>query len=129
MNEENDILKYYKEELNWNPPFADIFSSYAPEALDGYLQMREYVQNGKLSPKTRELIFTILDTLDGELEGAKAHAKKAISEGLSIEELVETFVIMTMVKGINVMCTGGSEVIKAAEEHYKTLNNTDQKES
>jgi len=79
MDKQNDILKYYKEELKWNPPFADIFSSYAPEALDGYLQMRECVQNGKLSPKTRELIFTILDTLDGELEGAKAHAKKAIT--------------------------------------------------
>ena len=44
-----------------------------------------------------------------------------------MEELTEAFVIITIVKGINVLCKTGSEVIKAAEERY-TENNARNKD-
>jgi alkylhydroperoxidase/carboxymuconolactone decarboxylase family protein YurZ len=121
MDNYENILNYYKDELKWEPPFAEILSKYSPDGLKGYLVMRESVQNGHLPQKTRELIFTILDSLDDEVSGAKAHAVAAIEAGLTMEELVEAFVIVTIVKGINILCKTGVEAIKAAEERYKEL--------
>ena len=121
MDKANDLLKYYKEELKWNPPFAEILSKYSPDGLKGYLIMRESVQDGHLQKKTKELIFTILDSLDDEVSGAKAHAVAAIEAGLTMEELVEAFVIVTIVKGINVLCKTGVQAIKAAEDRYKEI--------
>lgn len=74
--------------------------------------------------KTRELIFTILDSLDDEVSGAKSHAVAAIEAGLTMEELVEAFVIVTIVKGINVLCKAGVEAIKAAEKRSQEINLT-----
>lgn len=122
MNDVESILKYYKDELKWNPPFADALSKYCPDGLRGYLVMREGVQNGHLPKKTRELIFTILDSLDDEVSGAKAHAVAAVEAGLTMEELTEAFVIVTIVKGINVLCKAGTEAIKAAEKRTKEMN-------
>lgn len=126
MSNYESILNYYKNELNWNPPFAEALSKYAPDGLKGYLMMRESVQNGHLPKKTRELIFTILDSLDDEVTGAKAHAVAAIEAGLTMEELVEAFVIVTIVKGINVLCKAGVEAIKAAEERLQQLNSANE---
>ena len=102
----------------------DILSKYSPDGLKGYLGMRESIQNGHLPRKTRELIFTILDSLDDEVSGAKAHAVAAIEAGLTMEELVEAFVIVTLVKGINVLCKTGVEVIKEAEKRFQKINST-----
>ncbi|GLC30128.1 carboxymuconolactone decarboxylase family protein [Clostridium omnivorum] len=126
MSNYESILNYYKNELNWNPPFAEALSKYAPDGLKGYLMMRESVQNGHLPKKTRELIFTILDSLDDEVTGAKAHAVAAIEAGLTMEELMEAFVIVTIVKGINVLCKAGVEAIKAAEERLQQLNSANE---
>lgn len=125
MENNNELLKYYKEDLKWNPPFSDILAKYSPEGLKGYLTMRQSVQNGQLPAKYKELIFTILDSLDDEISGAKAHAIQAIDEGLKVEEMVEAFMIVIMVKGINVMCKTGVEVIKTAEERYEELTKDD----
>lgn len=114
-----DILSYYKEELGWNPPFAQILGKYVPEGLEGYLKIREGINEGSLDKKTRELIFTILDSLDNELEGAKAHARAAVDNGLTPKELTEAFMIVTVVKGINTLCKTGVHVIEAAEEREK----------
>ena len=84
--------------------------------------MRESIQNGHLPKKTRELIFTILDSIDDEVSGAKAHAVAAVEAGLTIEELTEAFVIVTIVKGINVLCKTGTEAIKAAENRLNEIN-------
>jgi len=124
MDDVESILNYYEDELKWNPPFADILSKYSPDGLKGYLVMRESIQNGHLPKKTRELIFTILDSLDDEVSGAKAHAVAAIEAGLTMEELVEGFVIVTIVKGINVLCKTGVEAIKEAEKRFQEINLT-----
>lgn len=119
MKDCESILNYYKNELNWDPPFAETLSKYSPDALKGYLVMRESIQDGPLPQKTRELIFTILDSLDDEVSGAKAHAVAAVEAGLTMEELTEAFVIVTIVKGINVLCKAGMEAIHAAEQYLQ----------
>ena len=122
MDDSKRILDYYRNELKWNPPFAETLTKYAPDALNGYLIMRESVQNGHLPKKTRELIFTILDSLDDEASGAKAHAIAAVEAGLTLEELTEAFVIVTIVKGINVLYKTGVEAIKSAETRLEEIN-------
>lgn len=121
MRDLEGILNYYKNELKWNPPFAETLSKYSKDGLKGYLVMRESIENGHLPKKTRELIFTILDSLDDEVSGAKAHAVAAIEAGLTIEELVEAFMIVTVVKGINVLCKVGVEVIEEAEKKAQEI--------
>ncbi len=115
----SELLRYYREELKWNPPFAEAMEKYTPKALEGYLGMRQAVNEGALPSKTVELLFTILDSLDDETAGAKAHAIAAIDAGLTVQELVEAFNIVTIVKGINVMCKSGVAAIEAAEEHSR----------
>lgn len=39
-----------------------------------------------------------------------------------MEELVEAFVIVTIVKGINVLCKTGVEAIKVAEKRFQEIN-------
>ncbi|MCI1995140.1 MAG: carboxymuconolactone decarboxylase family protein [Clostridium luticellarii] len=126
MEDVESILDYYKNELKWNPPFAEILSKYSPNGLKGYLVMRESIQKGHLPKKTSELIFTILDSLDDEASGARAHAVAAVEAGLTMEELVEAFVIVTIVKGINVLCKTGVQAIEAAEKKYKEMGLTDE---
>lgn len=120
--EKKNILEYYKNELNWNPPFAEALSKYSPDGLKGYLTMRESIQTGPLPKKTSELIFTILDSLDNEVSGAKAHAAAAVDAGLTMQELTQAFVIVTIVKGINVLCKAGVEAIKAAEKRLQEID-------
>lgn len=126
MEDVESILDYYKNELKWNPPFAEILSKYSPNGLKGYLIMRESIQKGHLPKKTSELIFTILDSLDDEASGARAHAVAAVEAGLTMEELVEAFVIVTIVKGVNVLCKTGVQAIEAAEKKYKEMGSHDE---
>ncbi|MDQ7094457.1 carboxymuconolactone decarboxylase family protein [Desulfosporosinus sp. PR] len=121
MEKNKDILRYYREELKWEPPFADILAKYSPDALEGYFTMRKSIQDGELPRKTAELIFTILDSLDNEVSGAKAHAVAAVEAGLTVGELVEAFNIVTIVKGINVLCKTGIDAIMAAEERFNEI--------
>ncbi|XWX61977.1 carboxymuconolactone decarboxylase family protein [Desulfitobacterium sp. AusDCA] len=50
-----------------------------------------------------------------------AHAAAAIDAGLTVEELVQAFKIVTIVKEINVLCKSGIDVRKAAEERYNEI--------
>ncbi|WP_207652424.1 hypothetical protein [Desulfosporosinus sp. FKB] len=85
MEKDKDLLKYYREDLKWEPPFEDVLSMYSPDALEGYFTMRKSVQDGELPRKTVELIFTILDSLDDEASGAKANVVAADCERVENE--------------------------------------------
>lgn len=120
---ETDFLEYYEKELGWAPPFVKVLAKYSPGALDGYLTMRKEVMHepprGALPRKIKEMLFTILDCVTGEVNGAKAHARAAVDAGLTTEELVEGLVIAVMVTGIPTMCKAGVDAIGAAEERIK----------
>ena len=121
-----ETVQYYEKELGWVPPFVIILAKYSPGALDGYLTMRKEVfkepPEGALPRKTKEMLFTILDCVTGEVNGAKAHARAAIDAGLTMEELVEGFIIAIITTGITTMCKAGVEAINAAEERLKHKN-------
>jgi alkylhydroperoxidase/carboxymuconolactone decarboxylase family protein YurZ len=93
---------------------------HAPGAFAGYGLMRASLMRdrdagGALDLKTKELVFTLLDTLVGQTRGAKAHAANAIRLGLTLPELAEGLVQCVMVGGITVWNLTGAEVMAHAE--------------
>jgi alkylhydroperoxidase/carboxymuconolactone decarboxylase family protein YurZ len=120
MNQKEEAtIRYYEQELGWVPPFVRVLAKYSPGSLDGYLAMRRAVSRtppeGALPKKIKDLIFAILDCVAGDANGAKAHAVAAIDAGLTMNELVEGFVIAAMVTGIPTLCNLGVQAIDAAE--------------
>lgn len=93
MNDFENILNDYKNEIKQNPVFAELISNYSQDRLKVYLILSEYAQNEELPQKTRELFFAILNCFDGDAIVAKAHAIAAIEAGLTMEELIQEFAI------------------------------------
>lgn len=120
---EVEIIRYYENELGWVPPFVEMFAKHAPGPLEGYMVMRRAVMEdppkGALPRKTKEMLFSILDSVTGEANGAKAHARAAIAAGLTPEELAEGYAIAVIVTGITTMCKGGADSIRVAEEEQR----------
>jgi alkylhydroperoxidase/carboxymuconolactone decarboxylase family protein YurZ len=71
---------------------------------------------GALPKKVKELIFVVLDTVAGNVEGGKAHAKAAIKAGATVAEIAESLVITMYLMGVPTMEVAGKEILKAAIE-------------
>lgn len=100
------------------PPSYETLIEHAPQVFAGYGMIRDFVMRtpengGALDLKTKELIFTLLDTLAGHKDGAISHAKVAMKNGLTMPELVEGLVQVVMVGGIPTWNSVGVEVIAA----------------
>ncbi len=100
--------------------FPDQFAllhQHAPAAFAGYGLMRNAVMQdrpqGALDLKTKELVFTLLDTLGGNRQGAENHAKAAMKLGLTVPELAEGLVQVIMVGGITTWNLVGQHVLRA----------------
>ena len=103
------------------PPNFSLLAEHAPAALAGYGLMRAHVMRdredgGALDLKTKELIFSLLDTLAGQTTGARNHAIAAMKLGLTLPELAEGLVQVLMVGGITTWNLTGAEVMRAAAE-------------
>ena len=102
------------------PPSYEVLIEHAPQVFAGYGMIRDFVmrtpeEGGALDLKTKELIFTLLDTLAGQKEGAIAHAKVAMKNGLTMPELIEGLVQVVMVGGIPTWNSVGVEVVAACK--------------
>lgn len=110
--------KHFQETLGAVPAAVSVLAQHAPGALDGYLSLREYVYreppDGHLDASSRELLFVVLDVVEGHFDGAKAHAEAAIKAGLSVEALTQGLVIAMMVSGIHTWSMFGADVVSHA---------------
>ena len=102
------------------PDQFQLMQKYAPAAFAGYgltrsALMKDRAEGGALDLKTKELIFALLDTLHGDLMGAKAHGVLAIKLGLTLPELAEGLVQVLMVGGITTWNNVGQHVMRACE--------------
>ena len=86
----------------------------APEALPGYLALREFAYGGALDRRTVELLFTVLDVVQGHTEAAKAHVEEGVKAGLSVAQLAEALTVAMMVCGISTFATSGHHVLRHA---------------
>ena len=99
-----------------------LLAEHAPGAFAGYGLMRDYVMQeksagGALDMRSKELIFTLLDTLAGQAGSAKNHAAEAIRHGVTLAELAEGLVQVIMVGGITTWNRAGADVLR----HCATL--------
>uniref|UniRef100_A0A9E7ZZC7 Carboxymuconolactone decarboxylase family protein n=1 Tax=Bosea sp. NBC_00436 TaxID=2969620 RepID=A0A9E7ZZC7_9HYPH len=109
------------------PPPYGVMIEHAPQAFAGYGLIRDYVMRspedgGALDLKTKELIFALLDTLAGQKEGAIAHAKLAVRNGLTLAELTEGLIQVVIVGGILTWNTIGAEVVTACAAERLSRN-------
>src|SRR5580692_7539375 len=103
------------------PEQFQLLQKHAPAAFAGYglmrsALMRDRADGGALDLKTKELLFTVLDTLHGDLNGALNHGLTAMKMGLSLPELAEGLVQVLMVGGITTWNNVGQKVMRACEE-------------
>jgi|FaiFalDrversion2_1042247.scaffolds.fasta_scaffold23203_2 alkylhydroperoxidase/carboxymuconolactone decarboxylase family protein YurZ len=120
MITKKEVMDYFRNELGWVPEFVEILADYAPSALKGMLEFRRGFMAeppvGALPKKVKELIFVVLDTVAGNVEGGKAHAKAAIKAGATVAEIAESLVITMYLMGVPTMEVAGKEILKAAIE-------------
>ena len=107
------------------PENFKLLAEHAPGAFAGYGLMRDSVmrdrdKGGALDLKTKELVFTLLDTLLGQSTGAKNHAAAAIRHGLTLPELAEGLVQVIMAGGITTWNTTGADVMRHCAEIVHT---------
>src|SRR5690349_21561412 len=114
----DEVYGYYRSNLGYIPPFVEILARYNPDALRGFLTIRESVMKsppeGALPPTFKEIIFVILDCTRSNSEGAEAHARNFVKLGGKVPELVEAIVIASYVTGLEVLVNVGAKAIKAA---------------
>jgi alkylhydroperoxidase/carboxymuconolactone decarboxylase family protein YurZ len=113
-------LDSFSATLGHVPDRFQLLHRHAPGAFAGYGLMRSALMQGPpagaLDIKTKELVFTLLDTLAGDLYGARTHALAALRHGLTLAELAEGLVQVIMVGGITTWNTVGAEVMQACEQ-------------
>ena len=103
------------------PDQFQLLQKHAPAAFAGYglirnALMKDRAEGGALDLKTKELLFAVLDTLHGDLMGAKAHALLGVKLGLTLPELAEGLVQVLIVGGITTWNNVGQHVMRACEE-------------
>jgi len=120
MTTKREVVDYFKKELGWVPEFVELLADYTPSALNGMLEFRRGFMAeppvGALPKKMKELIFIVLDTVAGNVEGGKAHARAAVQAGATIAEIAEALVITMYLMGVPTMEVAGKEILKAAIE-------------
>jgi len=87
---------------------------YLPEHFAGYLDFREAVYQegpGHLDLKTKELLYTLLDIVTGNLEGAKNHGHAAFKAGMTSLELAEGCMQVMHVCGVTTWGKTGYKVV------------------
>ncbi len=98
-----------------------LLHAHAPGAFAGYGLMRSALMrdrpDGALDLKTKELLFTVLDTLAGDRTGALNHGIAAMKLGLTLPELAEGLVQVIMVGGITTWNLVGYDLMRACEAY------------
>jgi alkylhydroperoxidase/carboxymuconolactone decarboxylase family protein YurZ len=111
---------HFIETLGQVPSSVQALIDLAPGALPGYVALREFAYGGALDRRTVELLFAVLDVVEGHTEAAKAHVEEAVKAGLTVPQLAEALTVAMMVSGISTFATSGHHVLRhaarAAEE-------------
>ena len=107
---------HFMETLGNLPAPIRAMMEHVPESFVGYLQFRESIyrkqsEGAHLDLKTKELIYTILDIVTGNLDGAKNHGHAAFQAGMTAGELAEACMQIFHVCGITTWGTCGYLVV------------------
>jgi alkylhydroperoxidase/carboxymuconolactone decarboxylase family protein YurZ len=115
---------HFMETLGNLPEPIRAMMQYLPHHFDGYLRFREAVyrtpeQGAHLDTKTKELLYTLLDIVTGNLDGAKNHGRAAWKAGMTSGELAEGCMIVMHVCGVTTWGKTGYKVVDYIAELEK----------
>lgn len=107
---------HFMETLGNIPEPIRAMMEYLPDHFAGYLQFREavYAQPagaGHLDIKTKELLYTLLDIVTGNLDGAKNHGRAGFEAGMTSQELAEGCMQVMHVCGVTTWGKTGYKVV------------------
>ena len=113
-------LDHFEKTLGNVPEPIRAMIEYAPEYFEGYIRMREYIYQeppkDQLDLKTTELIYAFLDTVTGNLDGAKNHLRPALEAGLTTGELMQAMMQVVHVCDITTWGKTGYKLMDYAAE-------------
>lgn len=113
-------VAHFQETLGHVPASVQALIDHAPGALAGYVALREFAYGGALDRRTIELLFAVLDVVEGHTEAAKAHAAEAMKAGLTVPQLAEALAVAMLVSGISTFAASGQHVLRRAAEFEAT---------
>ena len=104
------------ETKKFPPDKCKMMMEHLPEHFVGYLKFREAVyrtpeQGAHLPVKTKELLYTVLDIVTGNLDGAKNHAQAGVTAGMTSGELAEACMQVMHVCGVTTWGKTGYKVV------------------
>lgn len=107
---------HFMETLGNLPEPIRAMMEHAPDQFVGYLRFREAVyrpqsEGAHLDLKTKELLYTVLDVVTGNLDGAKNHGNAAFKAGMTSGELAEACMQVMHVCGVTTWGTTGYKVV------------------
>ena len=107
---------HFQETLGNLPEPIRAMMQYLPEHFAGYLEFREAVyrtpaQGAHLDVKTKELLYTLLDIVTGNLDGAKNHGQAGFEAGMTSLELAEGCMQVMHVCGVTTWGKTGYKVV------------------
>jgi alkylhydroperoxidase/carboxymuconolactone decarboxylase family protein YurZ len=107
---------HFMETLGNLPEPIRAMMQHLPEHFAGYLQFREAVyrtreEGAHLDLKTKELLYTVLDIVTGNLDGAKNHGRAAYVAGMTSGELAEACMQVMHVCGVTTWGKTGYKVV------------------
>lgn len=120
-----DGKAHFMHTLGNLPEAIRAMMEHVPEHFVGYLKFREAVyrgpeQGGHLPVKTKELLYTVLDIVTGNLDGAKNHAQAGVKAGMTSGELAEACMQVMHVCGVTTWGKTGYKVVDYVAELEKT---------
>ena len=115
---------HFMETLGNLPEPIRAMMDHVPHTFVGYLKFRESVyrkqsEGAHLDLKTKEFLYTVLDIVTGNLEGAKNHGHAAFMAGMTSGELAEACMQVMHVCGVTTWGVTGYKVVDYIAELEK----------
>ncbi|HYF18456.1 MAG TPA: hypothetical protein VEA40_11365 [Ramlibacter sp.] len=108
-------VAHFEATMGHLPIQMKTMSERMPEMFAGYMDIRQWVMrdppDGAMPRKYKHLIFTLLDLVYTNAAGAENHARAALRNGLTIDELLEGVGQVLIVGGVGVYGTTGYKVL------------------
>lgn len=107
---------HFQETLGNLPEPIRAMMEHCPQHWPGYLGFREAVYaddsaDGGLDLKTKEMLYTVLDIVTGNLEGAINHGNAAAKAGMTSRQLAEACMQVMHVCGVTTWGKTGYKVV------------------
>ncbi|HEX7126063.1 MAG TPA: carboxymuconolactone decarboxylase family protein [Thermodesulfobacteriota bacterium] len=116
---------YVRKVLNREfPDMWETLAAAAPGVLEGYMKLRAHIlrpdaRDGALPKWMLELIVTSCDVVQANAWGAEMHARQAIRDGATPEQVLDAIALVMVEAGVPAYRTGGRDVIEAAEDEAR----------